>query len=83
MRFDPAYSVTYPTKYKRFRVALPRQALRGLHAPIRTNEGLGTARKNPQGRARRRSEGNLAPLVSDRTQAAIMAIEMGLISISL
>jgi len=35
--------VTYPTKYKRFRVALPRQALRGLHAPIRTNEGLGAS----------------------------------------
>ena len=35
--------VTYPTKYKRFRVTLPRQALRGPRAPIRTSEGLGTA----------------------------------------
>ena len=29
--------VTYPTKYKRFRVALPRTDLRGSHAPIRTD----------------------------------------------
>ena len=34
---------TYPTKYKRLRVALPRQALRGYHSAIRTNEGLGIA----------------------------------------
>jgi len=36
--FDEA--VTYPHKYKRLRGALPRQALRGPRAPIRTNEGL-------------------------------------------
>jgi hypothetical protein len=37
--------VTYPTKYKRLRVALPRQALRGPHAPIRTDESLRTTRQ--------------------------------------
>jgi hypothetical protein len=41
--FDEA--VTYPRKYKRVRVALPRQALRGLHAAIRSDEGLGTGKK--------------------------------------
>ena len=35
--------LTYPTKYKQLQVALPRQALRGRHAPIRTDEGLGIA----------------------------------------
>src|SRR5918994_4016638 len=35
-----AYAVTYPAKYKRFRVALPRSDLRGSHAPIGTVEGL-------------------------------------------
>jgi DNA processing protein len=29
--------VTYPTKHKRLRVALPRSGLRGQHAPIRTD----------------------------------------------
>jgi hypothetical protein len=57
------FTVTYPTKYKWFRVTLPRQALRGPQAPIRTSEGLGTT-LSPQGRARRCSEGNLAPLVA-------------------
>jgi hypothetical protein len=33
--------VTYPPRYKRIRVAFPRQALRGPRAPIRTDEGLG------------------------------------------
>jgi hypothetical protein len=60
------FTVTYPTKYKQVRVALPRQALRGPRVPIRTNEGLGTRRAapQPQGRDRRRSYGNLAPLVA-------------------
>jgi DNA processing protein len=41
--------VTYPTKYKWFRVTLPRQALRGPQAPIRTSEGLGTSPRVPKG----------------------------------
>jgi len=44
--FDEA--VTYPHKYKRLRGALPRQALRGPQAPIRTDKGLGT-RPAPKG----------------------------------
>src|SRR5215203_5298560 len=43
---------TYPKKYKRFWVALPRQARRGPRAPIGTNEGLG-AISSP--RARRKA----------------------------
>ena len=35
--------VTYPTKYKRLWVALPCLGLRGPHAPIGTDEGLGIA----------------------------------------
>jgi len=67
--FDEA--VTYPHKYKRLRGALPRQALRGPRV------------KTPRPRQKALRECNLAPLVSERTQAAIMAIEKGLISISL
>ena len=40
--------VTYPKKYKQLWVALPRNGLRGPHAPIRTYEGLGTL-KAPKG----------------------------------
>ena len=32
--------VTYPTEYKRFRVAFPRSALRKVHCAIGSNEGL-------------------------------------------
>jgi len=63
--------VTYPQKYKRLRGALPRQALRGPRV------------KTPRPRQKALRECNLAPLVSESTQAAIMAIEKGLISISL
>jgi hypothetical protein len=38
-----AYAVTYPTEYKRFRVAFPRSGLGGAHAAIRTDEGLAMA----------------------------------------
>ena len=34
------YTVTYPTKYKRFPVALPRSDRRGSRDPIRNSEGL-------------------------------------------
>jgi hypothetical protein len=37
------YAVTYPTKYKRFRVAFPRSSLREGHATIGTNEDLAIA----------------------------------------
>jgi DNA processing protein len=53
--------VTYPTKYKRSRVALPRQGLRGPHVAIRTDEGLAMDRF-PYGSAPRRSGGNVALL---------------------
>jgi len=61
--------VIYPTKYEQVRVALPHQAFRGPRVPIISNEGLGTRdappqRESPQGRDRRRSYGNLAPLVA-------------------
>jgi hypothetical protein len=60
--FDEA--VTYPRKYKRVRVALPRQALRGNHAPIRTDEDLGTSvRKSSLSAPARRLDGNVARLV--------------------
>jgi DNA recombination-mediator protein A len=41
--------VTYPTKHKRSRVAVPRSALGGTHAPVRTNEGLELRRSAPTG----------------------------------
>jgi predicted Rossmann fold nucleotide-binding protein DprA/Smf involved in DNA uptake len=41
--------VTYLTKYKRLRVALPRSDLRGSHGPIRGDEGLGTLLYYPTG----------------------------------
>ena len=34
------YAVTYPTKYKRLRAAIPHSDRRGSHAPIRISEGL-------------------------------------------
>jgi len=34
--------VTYPTKYKQLRTAFPHSALRGVHATVRSNEGLAT-----------------------------------------
>jgi hypothetical protein len=40
--------VTYPTKYKRLRVALPRQAARGPHAALRTDHGLGIRLSSPR-----------------------------------
>ncbi len=56
--------VTYPKKYKRFRLALPRQALREPHAPIRPDQGLGGV-EEPKGtrealrRRRRAPDGDL------------------------
>jgi hypothetical protein len=41
--FGIGMAVTYPSKYKRIRVALPRSDHRGSHAPIRTDEGFGIA----------------------------------------
>lgn len=41
--------VTYPTKYKRFRGAFPRSALGGPRAPIRSDEGVGTAAQSARG----------------------------------
>jgi len=43
--------VTYPTRYKRFRVAFPRSALGGADAPLRTNEGLAMAEEGKTQRA--------------------------------
>jgi hypothetical protein len=48
------YIVTYPTKYKRPRLALPRQALRGPQATIRSNEGLGILSQGAHSKALRR-----------------------------
>ena len=37
------FMVTYPTKYKRFRVTCPRSPFGWAHAPLRTNEELAMA----------------------------------------
>ena len=42
-----AYVVTYPTKYKQLRATLSRSSLRGVHATIRSNEGLGMEHELP------------------------------------
>src|SRR5215207_10550533 len=56
------FTVMYPTKYKQLRVALPRQARRGSHAPIGTNEGLGVL--SSPGHAGGRSGGIVARLTA-------------------